>query len=145
MTGFALEAVCRAPAVEVFKILHDPSRMPEWWAGVARVEARPDGTVTRYTREWPDFAYPTAVAEPVPIGREDGQPAPGTVRISCLLSDIVHEWTLAPHPDGCAVRVRVDLPEAEAHRLAAQRAEVGDSLAGLVALAERSAPAAPAP
>ena len=143
MTGFALEEVCRAPAIEVFKILHDPSRIPEWWAGVDRVEAGPDGTVTRYTREWPDFAYPTAVVRPaeVPIGTGGGQLATGVVRISCLLSDIVHEWTLAPHPEGCTVAVRVELPEAEAARIDAQRAEVGGSLAGLVALAERSADA----
>lgn len=141
MTGFTLQSVCRAPAIEVFKILHDPSRIPEWWAGVERVEAGPDGTVTRYTREWPDFAYPTAVARPVPgtRGATDGQLAPGVVRISCLLSDIVHEWTLAPHAEGCTVNVRVELPEEEAGRLDAQRAEVGGSLAGLVALAERSA------
>jgi uncharacterized protein YndB with AHSA1/START domain len=130
VTGFELQSVCRAPAIEVFKILHDPSRMPEWWAGVARVEAGPDGTVTRYTHEWPDFAYPTAVARPGPEG---------VVRISCLLSDIVHEWTLAPHPEGCTVQVRVELPEAEAGRIDAQREEVGGSLAGLVALVERSA------
>ena len=74
-TGFTMDAVCRAPAIEVFKILHDPSRIPDWWAGVDRVETGPDGTVTRYTREWPDFAYPTAVArpDPVPLGRGDGQ------------------------------------------------------------------------
>ena len=70
-----------------------------------------------------------------------GQLATGVVRISCLLSDIVHEWTLAPHPEGCTVAVRVELPEAEAGRIDAQRAEVGGSLAGLVALAERSADA----
>jgi uncharacterized protein YndB with AHSA1/START domain len=139
VTGFTLDAVCRAPAIEVFKILHDPSRIPEWWADVERVETGPDGTVTRYTREWPDFAYPTAVVQPLPTGREDGQVAAGTVRISCLLSDIVHEWTLSPHPDGCEVRVRVELPEREAGRIDAQRTEVGGSLAGLVALAERSA------
>ncbi|HTI35535.1 MAG TPA: SRPBCC family protein [Miltoncostaea sp.] len=136
--GFTLDAVCAAPAIEVFKILHDPSRIPEWWDDVERVEAGPDGTVTRYTREWPDFAYPTAVAQPVPTGRDDGQVAAGTVRISCLLSDIVHEWTLSPHPDGCEVRVRVELPEREAGRIDAQRREVAGSLAGLVALAERS-------
>jgi hypothetical protein len=141
VTGFALRSVCRAPAIEVFKILHDPARIPEWWAGVERVETGPDGAVTRYTREWPDFAYPTAVVRPItgPPGAGDGQSAPGAVRISCLLSDIVHEWTLAPHAEGCTVQVRVELPEAEAGRIDAQRAEVGGSLAGLVALAERPA------
>ena len=137
--GFALESVCRAPAIDVFKILHDPSRIPEWWAGVDRVETTPDGTVTRYTREWPDFAYPTAVVRPVPNGQDGGQVATGTVRISCLISDIVHEWTLAPHPEGCSVRVRVELPDGEAPRMEDQRREVGGSLAGLVALAERTA------
>ncbi len=141
MTGFALESVCRAPAIEVFKILHDPARIPEWWSGVERVEVGPDGTVTRYTREWPDFAYPTAVAGPVPAshGAVGGRSAPGVVRISCLISDIVHEWTLAPHPGGCTVNVRVELPAREAGRIDDQRAEVGACLAGLVALAERSA------
>jgi len=130
VSGFALEATCRAPAIEVFKILHDPSRFPEWWSGMDRVEAGGDGSVTRYMREWPDFAYPTSITR----SREDG-----TVRISCLVSDIVQEWLLAPHPDGCSVRVRVVLPDGEAHRVGAQRAEVGDSLAGLVDLAEREA------
>ena len=130
MNGFALEATCRAPAIEVFKILHDPSRFPEWWSGMDRVEAGGDGSVTRYMSEWPDFAYPTSVTR----SREDG-----TVRISCLVSDIVQEWLLAPDPAGCSVRVRVELPEGEAHRLGAQRAEIGDSLAALVGLAEREA------
>jgi hypothetical protein len=125
MTGFELVATCRAPAVEVFKLLHDPSRFPEWWVGMDRVEAGEDG-LTRYMSEWPDFAYPTS------ISRKDG-----VVTISCLLSDIVHEWRLEPRDPGCAVRVRVELPDSEAHRVDAQRDEVGGSLAGLVALAEQ--------
>ena len=129
MSGFALEATCHAPAIEVFKILHDPSRFPEWWAGLDRIEAAEDGAVTRYMSEWPDFAYPTSVTR----SRD------GTVRISCLLSDIVQEWLLAPDPAGCAVRVRVELPDEEAHRVDAQRREVRGSLAGLVGLAEREA------
>ena len=129
MTGFELVATCRAPAVEVFKLLHDPSRFPDWWAGMDRVEAGGDG-VTRYMSEWPDFAYPTSISR---------SPEDGAVTISCLLSDIVHEWRLEPRTPGCAVRVRVELPDAEAHRIDAQREEVGGSLAGLVGLAEREA------
>jgi uncharacterized protein YndB with AHSA1/START domain len=130
MPGFEERAVCRAPAVEVFKLLHDPGRFPDWWTGMDRVEGDAgDGQVTRYMSEWPDFAYPTRVA------RSDD----GAVTISCLVSDIVHEWRLEPHERGCAVRVRVELPEDEAHRLDAQRAEVGGSLARLVALAEAEA------
>lgn len=134
MTGFSRRARCRASAVEVFKLLHDPARFPDWWAGTARVEeAAPGGEVTRYVDGWPDFAYPTRVAP-------DGD---GAVIISCLVSDIVHEWRLEPDEDGCAIAVRVELPEREAARIDDQRAEVGASLERLVALAEREAGAAP--
>lgn len=125
MVSFDLAATCEAPGQEVFKLLWDPARFPEWWAGMDRVEADHAGQVTRYMAEWPDFAYPTKVA-----GRGSG------VVISCLLSDIVHDWSLAPHGSGCEVRVHVEIPDAEAKRLDAQRAEVGASLARLVSLAE---------
>lgn len=128
MNGFEEYAVCRAPAEEVFKLLWDLDRLPDWWAGMDRVERGSDGQITRFMEAWPDFAYPTRLE-----GRRDGS----QVRISCLLSDIVHEWTLEPHPDGCVVAIRVELPEAESHRLDAQRDEIRTSLTGLVALAER--------
>ena len=131
MPEFSERSSCRAPAEEVWKLLHDPGRFPEWWAGTERVEPGDDGAVTRYLDGWPDFPMPTSVA----AGRD------GAIVISCLRSDIVHEWTLSPHPDGCEVRVRVELPEREAGRIDAQRREVGGSLTGLVALAERSAAA----
>jgi uncharacterized protein YndB with AHSA1/START domain len=134
MTGFELVATCRAPAVEVFKLLHDPDRFPDWWAGMDRLEAGEDG-LTRYMSEWPDFAYPTSISR---------SPEDGSVTISCLLSDIVHEWRLEPRSPGCAVRVRVELPDSEAHRIDAQREEVGGSLVGLVALAEAEAQRGPA-
>ena len=126
MPAFEEREVCRARAEEVFKLLWDPTRFPEWWAGMDRVESDNAGEVTRYMSAWPDFAYPTRVAAA----------GDGCVTISCLLSDIVHEWSLAPHPGGCVVSVRVALPETEAERLDAQRAEVSTSLARLVALAE---------
>ena len=132
MVGFALSAPCRAPAIEVFKLLHDPSRYPDWWEGMERIEGA-DGRgdeVRRFMSQWPDYAYPTALSRPG---------ADGTMRISCLVSDIVHEWRIAPHADGCAVLVRVELPEAEAEREDAQREEVGASLRNLVALAEAEA------
>lgn len=130
MPAFELSAVCRAPAVEVFKLLHDPARYPEWWEGTARVEGAGPGEVTRYTRAWPDFAYPT---------RLSAAAAGGRVTISCLVSDIVHEWRLEPHPEGCAVRVRVAMPVEEAAREPVQREEVGGSLRALVAVAEAAA------
>ena len=112
MPDFQRHAICRAPAVEVFKILHDPARFPDWWEGTDRVEGEGE-EVTRYTSEWPDFAYPTAVT----------RSGDGAVTISCLKFDVIQEWRLEPHPDGCAVSVRVELPErdAEPHRRAARR------------------------
>jgi uncharacterized protein YndB with AHSA1/START domain len=128
MPDFELREECDAPAPEVFKLLWDPTRYPDWWAGTDRVDTERGG-VTRYNAQWPDFAYPTRVT---PL-------RPGAVRISCLLSDIEHEWRLEPRATGCAVAVRVTIPDAEAHRADAQRAEVAASLASLVALAERGA------
>lgn len=128
MPAFEHGAVCRAPAEEVWKLLHDPARFPEWWAGLGRVEGE-GSEVTRYMSAWPDFAYPTHVRS----SREGDR-----VTISCLLSDIRHDWTLAPDPRGCRVSVRVELPEAEAARLPAARDEVTASLVLLVAAAERA-------
>ncbi|MDX6646695.1 MAG: hypothetical protein QOK40_2422 [Miltoncostaeaceae bacterium] len=126
MPGFEERALCRAPAEEVWKLLHDPARYPEWWDGVERMEAGADG-LTRYTEAYPDFAYPTHVA----THRRDGR-----VVISCLLSDIVHEWSLEPAPQGCAVRIRVEIPEAEAARLESLQENMSASLVRLVARAE---------
>lgn len=58
------------------------------------------------------------------------------VVISCMLSDIVHEWSLQPAETGCAVRIHIDVPEHEATRLPAVAAESTESLDRLVALAE---------
>jgi uncharacterized protein YndB with AHSA1/START domain len=127
MPGFEERAVCRAPAEEVWKLLYDPARFSEWWAGWERVEAGEGGAVTRYDGRWPDFAYPANVT----TRREEGR-----VVVSCQLSDIVHEWILEPAPGGCALLVRVDLPAEEAGRLEDQRSDVRESLARLVARAE---------
>lgn len=124
MPGFTVTAVCPAPALDVFALLHDPARIAEWWADTDRVEAGAEGVVTRYASAYPDFPYPLGVA------RRDG-----AVTISCLVSDIVYEWRLAPHPDGCAVSARVELPETEAGKLEDQRAEVSRSMDRLIALA----------
>lgn len=129
MPGFEARETCRAPATEVWKLLFDPSRFPEWWAGMDRVEPSDDGA-TRYMSAWPDFPYPTQVV----TRTEDSR-----VVISCLLSDIIHEWTIEPADPGCAVRVRIDVPESEAERLPAVTTEAQASLANLVALAEGSA------
>lgn len=126
MPGFAQRATCAAPAEAVWRLLHDPRRFAEWWANTDRVET--DGErPTRYVEGWPDFPMPMAL---------DTRAEGGRVIISCLVSDVRLEWTLEPDPPGCAVRVAAELPEREAARLDALRAEVSASLGRLVARAE---------
>ncbi|MBI2684273.1 MAG: SRPBCC family protein [Actinobacteria bacterium] len=120
--------LCLAQADKVWKLLHDPRRFPDWWAGVARVEASADGHVARYMAEWPDFEYPTRVETSADGGR---------IVISCLISDIAHEWRLEPAPEGCRVRARVVIPDDESHRAAALSDELDASLSRLAEVAER--------
>jgi uncharacterized protein YndB with AHSA1/START domain len=118
---------CRAPAVEVWKLLHDPARFTEWWAGVSRVEAT-EGGATLY----PDgqAATPTRIT----AGRDGRQ-----VVISCLMTDDIYTWVLEPHPDGCRIAVRVEVADGDAERLSQRHAGVLASLPRLVAAAERVA------
>ncbi|MGD9694920.1 MAG: SRPBCC family protein [Thermoleophilia bacterium] len=123
--------VCRAPAVEVWRLVHDPSRLHEWMADTERVEPGEGDTVVRFLHGWPDHPMPTRVRSA----------AGGRVTISCLVSDIDFAIGLSPHPQGCEVTVTGTIPEAEAARCAAVRELVGASLRRL---AERAA-APPAP
>jgi hypothetical protein len=127
MAEFTAQATCRTAAIEPWKLLYDPARFPEWWVGTARVEPGDGDSVTRYMEAWPDFAYPTKITR-----QGDGS----RIVVSCLLSNIVHEWSLTPAAEGCVVHVRVELPASEDHRLAAVKAEVIPSLHRLVELAE---------
>ena len=129
MPEFTIRASCRSPAEEVWKLLYDPSRFAEWWWGTEHVADVTGDTATRYVAGWPDFPYPTRVTT-----RGDGT----RVMISCLVSDIVQEWTLEPDTGGCVVRLRVEVPETEAARLATVRDELARSVPRLVAAAERA-------
>lgn len=129
MPSFEEAARCRAPAEEVWKLLHDPARFGEWWAGMERIESSPTG-LERYMAALPGTPIPTRV-EP----RDRG----ARVVISCLMTEISHEWTLEPAPEGCAVRVRVEIPKGQADWLDQQLDEVRASLPRLVAAAERAA------
>lgn len=130
MPEFSERSTCAAPPQEVWKLLHDPERFPDWWAGTDRMESAGDGGVTRYAAGDPDFPFPLDVA-----ARRDG----AAIVISCLRSDIVYEWTLAPADAGCEVAVHVSVPEQEAARLAPVSAEASASLARLVEVAQAAA------
>ena len=110
---------------EVWKLLYDPSRFPEWWAGIGSVEqVGEDGSYTMYPDGYPDFP----MAQLLDTVRESQR-----VTVSCLVSDLRFEWGLEPLDSGAGTRISVDveIPEAEAARLEGQRETIRTSLAGL--------------
>ncbi len=118
---------------DVWKILYDPARFPEWWSGIETVEtetsAYGETKYTMYPDGYPDFPMPQLLR----TNRDDGR-----VSVSCLVSDLRFEWRLEPlGEDGEHTRISVDveIPEAEAHRLDTQREAISSSLGKLAELA----------
>src|SRR4051794_9038074 len=109
MPTVADHAVTRAAPEEVWKLLYDPARFPEWWAGMERVELGPgDGDFTFWYEGWPDFAMPQKLA----TQREGGR-----VTISCLVSFMDIRWELSEEGDGTRIDVHAAIPEEESARL----------------------------
>lgn len=133
MPTFDDSATTTAPVEEVWKLLYDPARMVEWWEGVERVDGDGHdgkGNLTIYPDGYPDFPMPQALRTAA-----DGR----GLTISCLVSYLVFEWRLEPLDPGTRIRVHVEIPEEEAHRLESQRAGVSASLRSLAALATATA------
>jgi uncharacterized protein YndB with AHSA1/START domain len=128
MLRYEETAFCRAPAEEVWALLYDPVRFPEWWETTARSETIAGGA-NRYTRDQPDIALPTRIRAAAERSR---------VVISCQVADLVWEWTLEPAGTGCRVRLNLQLADAEAHRFDSARADMRASIRRLVAAAERA-------
>ncbi|MBA3809028.1 MAG: SRPBCC family protein [Solirubrobacterales bacterium] len=128
MPSFHDSAEAEAPPEEVWKLLYDPARFPDWWAGIATVELGEEGSYTMYPEGYPDFP----MAQVLDTGG-DGQ----TVTVSCLVNDLRFEWRLEALAGGVSTRilVEVEIPESEAARLASQRETIRASLSSLVALA----------
>ena len=126
MPAFTEERVCAAPAEEVWKLLYDPWRYPEWWTGTDAV-AEEGGGVVRHSdgQVWPTVVEAGRVREQVVI--------------SCVLTDIVFRWTLSPDAGGCRVRLDVAIPDREASRLGMQETAMRESIERLARAAERSA------
>lgn len=128
MPGFRAERMAAAPPEEVWKLLFDPSRFPEWWVGIETVEAGGDG-YTMWPAGYPDFPMPQRLRSERSAGR---------VTISCQVSDIDFRWRLSEAPAaGTRIEVEVELPDHEAHRLDGQREIIEQSLDRLAALAAR--------
>ena len=128
MPSFRDRAVSTAPPEEVWKLLYDPARFPEWWAGLGSVEVDAADGYTMYPEGYPDFP----MAQRLETGREEQR-----IKVSCLVSDLRFEWRLEPSGTGTLIGVEVEIPEAEAHRLDTQRELISRSLRGLGELAAR--------
>ena len=129
MPSFHDSARSAAAPEEVWKLLYDPSRFPDWWAGVGTVDVGIEGEYTMYPDGYPDFPMPQLL-------RSDR--ADGRVSVSCLVSDLRFEWRLEPlgeGEDGTRISVDVEIPEEEAHRLDTQREAISSSLGKLAELA----------
>jgi uncharacterized protein YndB with AHSA1/START domain len=111
---------------DVWKLLYDPSRFPDWWTGVGTVQDRSDGEYTMYPDGYPDFPMRQLLDT-----RRDQQ----RVTVSCLVSDLRFEWRLEPDGEGTLIAVDVDIPDGEAHRLESQREVISASMERLARLA----------
>jgi uncharacterized protein YndB with AHSA1/START domain len=130
MPTFGLTTHAAAPVEEVWKLLHDPARFPEWWAGIETVATGAGGDYTMWPDGYPDFPM---------AQRLHAEPADGRVTISCLVSDLRFTWQLHPIGETTDIDVEVELPEHEAHRLPVQRQLVERSLANLASIATTAA------
>jgi uncharacterized protein YndB with AHSA1/START domain len=131
MPVFDDELTTTAPPLAVWKVLYDPLRFSEWWAGIAGVtsgDARGgDADITLWPDGYPDFPLPQRVNR-----SSDEQ----RVVVSCTVSDLVFEWRLEPDVAGTRISVHVEIPETEAAREATQKQIVADSLRRLASVAE---------
>ncbi len=126
MPSFHDSATSSASPEEVWKLLYDPSRFPDWWAGIGTVEVADGAQYTMYPDGYPDFP----MAQLLDTARDQQR-----VTVSCLVSDLRFEWRLEPDGAGTAISVDVEIPAAEAHRLETQREVIGNSVRRLAELA----------
>jgi uncharacterized protein YndB with AHSA1/START domain len=118
-------AVVPAPLEEVWKLIVDPTRYPEWWAGIARTEAENPDEFTLYHPDEPERPWPQRVEQ-----RSDGR-----VVISCMTSAIRYAWSLQPRDGATAVEIAVEIPDDWADHVDSQRALIRESLGRLGTLA----------
>ena len=128
MPSFHDSARSAAAPEEVWKLLYDPSRFPDWWAGVGTVDVGIEGEYTMYPDGYPDFP----MAQMLETKREEQR-----VTVSCLVSDLRFEWQLQAADDGgTLITVDVEIPDTEAQRLDSQREVITSSMRQLAELAE---------
>src|SRR5579862_6888750 len=101
MPSFHDTASSIAPPEDVWKLLYDPARFPEWWAGIGSVEVEREGAYTMYPDGYPDFP----MAQLLESTRSEQR-----VTVSCLVSDLRFEWRLEPDGSGTRIAVEVEIP-----------------------------------
>lgn len=127
MPSFDDSTLTSATPEDVWMLLYDPVRFPEWWTGIASTTLGGDGDYTMFVEGYPDFPMPQAL---------DTSPQDRQVTISCMVSDLVFQWHLEPADGGgTKISVHVDIPQAEVARLDMQREVIGSSLRNLGELA----------
>lgn len=126
MPAFEQSRRCAAPLRSVWKLLHDPARVVEWFGDEDDWVEPGEGEIIYHTP-----------AEPHPLPHSlDPRAAQSRVVFSCLTSGILFDWRLAPAGGGCEVHVRVEIPDSWAGYLERERALVGAQLERLAARAE---------
>ena len=126
MPSFSEHGACRAPVRQVWKLLHDPTRIAEWFGDEGDRVVPGDDRITVHTPTEP-HPLPHAVD---PLKRE------AQVRFSCLTSGITFDWRLRPEATGCSMSVLVEIPDSWAHYLEPERALVRSQIVRLGAAAE---------
>ena len=127
MPSFHDTTTSAAPPEEVWKLLYDPSRFPDWWAGIGTV----DVTGRRRVHDVPGRL------SRLPDGPAARHPTRRAARHAS------HAWSptcasnggSSQHGEGTLITVDVEIPEAEAHRLESQREIISTSMQQLAQLA----------
>ncbi|MDN5859330.1 MAG: SRPBCC family protein [Pseudonocardia sp.] len=132
MPEITLTARAAAPVEEVWKLLFDPSRFPEWWAGINTVQVESPNAYTLWMDNDPQFPM---------LLRTDTRA--GRVTMSCQVNDIDFSWQLAETPTGTQITARASMPELEGGLLEYVREMVTSSLGALTTLAEAGTGRAP--
>jgi uncharacterized protein YndB with AHSA1/START domain len=125
----ALSAQSRAIPEEVWKLLYDPARFPEWWGRNRHRRRRAPRAIHDVSRRVSGLPDGSIAAT---------RQADRRVTVSCIVSDLRFEWRLEPSGAGTQITVEVEIPEREAQRLDSQREKISASLTRLAGLAAAS-------
>ena len=114
------------PVEEVWKLVTTRRGSRSGGRGSRRSGAARAATYTMWPTGYPDF--------PMAQQLRSARGTPGST-ISCLVSDLQFRWQLSELGADTGIEVRVELPEAEAHRLPVQRGAAEHLAANLTRLA----------